>query len=69
VSEPNLFGDLLALIGDEELIRIRHRAKKRGALRMAEILTDEIHEREQIEQQELELERARRAAAEGKPPV
>jgi hypothetical protein len=36
---------------------------------MAEILTDEIHEREQIEQQELELERARRAAAEGKPPV
>jgi hypothetical protein len=48
-DEPNYFGQLLAVLRDEELIRVRRRFQRTQNLRMAEIITDELEEREGIE--------------------
>jgi hypothetical protein len=48
-TDVNPFGALLALQNDEELIRLRRRATNAGDKRLAEILSDEIQEREAIE--------------------
>lgn len=48
-DEPNYFGQLLAVLSEEELIRIRRRFENKGNLRMAEIITDELEEREGLE--------------------
>jgi hypothetical protein len=45
-SEPNWFGELLAVLHDEELIRLRRRLENAGNSRLAEVLTDELEERE-----------------------
>jgi len=46
--EPNYFRELLGVLTEEELIRFRHRLKKAGNLRIAEVLTDEIQKRSAI---------------------
>jgi hypothetical protein len=45
-SEPNWFGELLGVINNEELIRLRRRLQKAGNSRLAEVLTDELEDRE-----------------------
>jgi hypothetical protein len=45
-SDPNWFGELLSVIQDEELIRLRWRLQKAGNSRLAEVLTDELEDRE-----------------------
>jgi hypothetical protein len=40
--ESNYFGDLLGVLNEEELIRLRRRLEKTGKLRTAEVLADEI---------------------------
>jgi hypothetical protein len=44
-EELNLFGELLSVLSDEELLRLQRRFQMRHKERMAEILTDEILER------------------------
>jgi hypothetical protein len=44
-EELNYFGELLSVLSDEELLRLRRRFQMRHKERMAEILTDEILER------------------------
>jgi hypothetical protein len=44
----NAFGQMLAVMETEHLIRFRHRLEKVGKRRMVEILTDEIEERQAI---------------------
>jgi hypothetical protein len=48
-DEPNYFGQLLAVLRDEELIRVRRRFQRTQNLRMAQIITDELEERAGIE--------------------
>jgi hypothetical protein len=48
-SDPNWFGELLAVIHDEELIRLRRRLQNQGNNRLADVLTDEIEDREELE--------------------
>jgi hypothetical protein len=48
-DEPNYFGQLLGVLSDEELIRCRKRFELANEGRMAEILTDELEEREALE--------------------
>jgi hypothetical protein len=43
--ESNYFGDLLGVLNEEELIRLRRRLEKTGKLRTAEVLADEIRKR------------------------
>jgi len=43
----NPFTELVEVLKLEELIRLRHRLKKRGRDAMVAILTDEIKEREE----------------------
>jgi hypothetical protein len=43
--ESNYFGDLLGVLNEEELIRLRRRLEKAGNLRTAEVLADEIRKR------------------------
>jgi hypothetical protein len=45
-SDPNWFGELLAVIHDEELIRLRRRLQNAGNHRLADVLTDELEDRE-----------------------
>lgn len=45
---PNCFGELLAILHDEELLRVRRRFQMRNNHRMAEILTFEIEQREAL---------------------
>jgi hypothetical protein len=44
-EELDYFGELLSVLSDEELLRLRRRFQMRHKERMAEILTDEILER------------------------
>jgi hypothetical protein len=46
--EPDHFAELLGVLTEEELIRFRHRLKKAGKLRTAEVLADEIQKRQSI---------------------
>jgi hypothetical protein len=46
-DEPNYFSELLGILNDEELLRFRRRFQMRKNLRMAEILGDEIKERQE----------------------
>jgi hypothetical protein len=60
----NPFGQILAVMDVEHLIRFRRRLEKVGKRRMVEILTDEIQEREKLakkeaKQQREDLERSR----------
>jgi hypothetical protein len=41
-EELSYFGELLSVLSDEELLRLRRRFQMRHKERMAEILTDEI---------------------------
>jgi hypothetical protein len=41
-EELDYFGELLKVLSDEELLRLRRRFQMRHKERMAEILTDEI---------------------------
>jgi hypothetical protein len=43
--ESNYFGDLLGVLNEEELIRLRRRLQKVGKLRTAEVLADEMRKR------------------------
>jgi hypothetical protein len=52
-DEPNHFSGLLAVLKDEELIRLRRRLEKRSNLTLASILADELEEREGIEKANL----------------
>ena len=45
-KERNPFGELLAILSDEDLIRFRRRLQNKGNGWLAEILTDELEERE-----------------------
>jgi hypothetical protein len=45
---PNYFGQLLAVLNDEELIRVKRRFELRHNRRMAEVIGDEIEERQMI---------------------
>jgi hypothetical protein len=45
----NFFGQLIAILNDEDLLRLRKRFEMRNNTVMAEVLTDEIEEREGIE--------------------
>lgn len=45
-TATELLADLLSLLSDEDLIRLRHRARKRGELAVAEILNQMFYERE-----------------------
>jgi hypothetical protein len=47
---PNYFGQLLEVLSEEELIRIQRRFKLRHNQRMAEIIGDEIEERQMMEE-------------------
>ena len=47
-QNPNYFRELLGVLTEEELIRFRHRLKKAGNLRIAEVLTDEIQKQSAI---------------------
>ena len=47
--EPNYFGELISILHVEELLRLQRRCKMLTKHRMAEILGDEIEEREAIE--------------------
>jgi|SRR6516162_7721767 hypothetical protein len=51
-KEPNYFRELLDVLTEEELIRLRHRLRKVSNLRTAEILGDEIQARNVDTQQE-----------------
>jgi hypothetical protein len=44
-EEVNYFRELLSVLSDEELLRLRRRFQMRNKERMAEILTDEILDR------------------------
>jgi hypothetical protein len=44
-EELDYFGELLKVLSDEELLRLRRRFQMRHKERMAEILTDEILDR------------------------
>jgi hypothetical protein len=55
----NAFGEMLAVMDIEQLIRFRHRLKKIGRKRMCEILSDEIEERNALEKKEKENAKAR----------
>jgi hypothetical protein len=44
-EELDYFGELLCILSDEELLRLRRRFQMRHKERMAEILTDEILDR------------------------
>lgn len=48
-SDPNWFGELLAVLHDEELIRLRWRLRNHGNHRLADVLTDELEDREALE--------------------
>jgi hypothetical protein len=48
----NAFGQILAVMDTEHLIRFRRRLEKVGKRRMVEILTDEIEERKELEKKE-----------------
>lgn len=48
-NEPNYFGEILSVMNDEELIRFRRRFENARKHRMAEILTDELEERESLQ--------------------
>jgi hypothetical protein len=50
-DEPNYFGQLLAVLNDEDLLRVRRRLERKHNHRLAEILTDELEEREGIQRQ------------------
>ena len=54
-ADLNPFSGLLAVLSDEELIRCRRRLQKAGNHRLAEILSDEIKEREAIQKKITEL--------------
>jgi hypothetical protein len=45
-GEPNYFSELLRILSEEELLRLRRRFELRDNNRMAEVLTDEIEELE-----------------------
>jgi len=51
-SNENDFEELLGVLHDEELYRVRHRLNKRSRLRLVDIITAEIKRREEIWQQE-----------------
>jgi hypothetical protein len=59
----NAFDEMLRVMDTEQLIRFRWRLSKIGRKRMVQILTDEIEEREAIEQAEHEEERAKKKHA------
>jgi hypothetical protein len=48
-KNPNWFGELLAVLSDEELIRVRRRLEKKHNLTLVKVLTDELEEREGLE--------------------
>jgi len=48
----NDFEELLAVLNDEELIRVRHRLNKKAKVRLVDILSARIQERESIWQKE-----------------
>jgi hypothetical protein len=56
-DEPNYFGQLLAVLRDEELLRVRRRFSRIQnsgiAQVMVQIITDELEEREGIELQRM----------------
>jgi len=45
-TAEELLADLLSLLSDEDLIRLRHRARKRGEMGVAEMLNQMFYERE-----------------------
>jgi len=49
MSEPNYFGELISILHVEELLRLQRRCQMVTKHRLAEILGDEIEEREAIE--------------------
>jgi hypothetical protein len=48
MDEPNYFGELLGALNTRELIQVRWRFEQRHKHRMAEIITDEIEDREAL---------------------
>lgn len=49
ITEPNYFGELISILHIEELLRLQRRCQMLTKHRLAEILGDEIEEREAIE--------------------
>jgi hypothetical protein len=45
-TEVNSFSELLSVLGEEELIRFKYRLRKAGKIVTAEILADELAQRE-----------------------
>lgn len=48
-TETNFFGQLLAILHEEELLKLRRRFEMRNNAVMVAVLTDELEEREGIE--------------------
>ena len=51
-ESQNDFAELLSVLNDEELYRVRHRLNKKMNLRLVDIITAEIGNRETIWQRE-----------------
>ena len=50
--DPNWFGELLAVLNDEELIRLIRRLTNKGNFTLADVLADELEEREALDRNE-----------------
>jgi hypothetical protein len=61
-ESENDFNELLAVLNDEELYRVRHRLNKKRKERLVDIITVEIDRREEIWRKE-----ARRGPEPGSP--
>lgn len=51
-SDQNDFEELLSVLQDEELYRVRHRLNKKRKIRLVDIVTEEIRFREALRQEE-----------------
>jgi hypothetical protein len=51
-ESENDFQELLNVLNDEDLLRVRHRLNKRRKMRLVDLITAEIRKRETIWQQE-----------------
>lgn len=49
ITETNFFGQLMAVLHEEELLKLRRRFQMRNNAVMVAVLTDELEEREGIE--------------------
>ena len=49
ITETNFFGQLLAILHEEELLRLQRRCRMQGKVMLSAILNNELEEREGIE--------------------